>query len=106
MTFLGALFVVSTPTNGFRADASFVLVGEQRHRGVEASIAGQWDAKTSVVLGAVAFDSEVTGPLGDAGVVGSRAAGISHVIVNGTLVVDDAVHTVATPGRGIRQGRD
>ena len=32
--------------------------------------------------------------------------GIEHVIVNGTLVVDGGVHTGATPGRGIRLGRD
>ena len=32
--------------------------------------------------------------------------GIDHVIVNGTLVVDDGEHTGATPGRGIRLGRD
>ena len=56
-----------------------------RHRGVEGSIAGKLDAKTSVVLGAVAFQPEVTGPLVDAGVVGSRAAGISHLIVNANV---------------------
>ena len=32
--------------------------------------------------------------------------GIEHVIVNGTLVVDGGTHTGATPGRGIRLGRD
>lgn len=85
VTFIGALFDVSKPTNGFRADASFGMVGEVRHRGVEASISGQWDARTRVVLGAVAFEPEVTGPLVDAGVVGSRAAGISHVIVNANV---------------------
>ena len=85
LTFIGALFDVSKPTNGFRADGSFGLVGEVRHRGVEGSIAGQLDAKTSVVLGAVAFEPKVTGPLVDAGVVGSRAAGISHVIVNASI---------------------
>ncbi|HKE95307.1 MAG TPA: TonB-dependent receptor, partial [Povalibacter sp.] len=82
LTFIGALFDVSKPTNGFRADGSFGLVGDVRHRGVEGSIAGQLDAKTSLVLGAVAFESEVTGPLVDAGAVGSRAAGISQLIVN------------------------
>jgi iron complex outermembrane receptor protein len=85
LTFIGALFDVSRPTNGFRADGSFGLVGEVRHRGVESSIAGQLDAKTSVVLGAVAFEPEVTGPLVDAGVVGSRAAGISHRILNANI---------------------
>ena len=32
--------------------------------------------------------------------------GISHVIVNGTLVVDGGEHTGATPGRSLRRGRD
>jgi iron complex outermembrane recepter protein len=85
LTFIGALFDVSKPSNGFRVDRSFGLVGEVRHRGVEGSIAGKLDAKTNVVLGAVAFQPEVTGPLVDAGVVGSRAAGISHVIVNANV---------------------
>jgi iron complex outermembrane receptor protein len=85
LTFIGALFDVAKPTNGFRADRSFGLVGEVRHRGVEGSIAGRLDEKTNVVVGAVAFRPEVTGPLVDAGVVGSRAAGISQLIVNATV---------------------
>ena len=32
--------------------------------------------------------------------------GIEHVVVNGALVVDGGTHTGATPGRGIRLGRD
>ncbi len=32
--------------------------------------------------------------------------GIDHVLVNGTLVVDDGEHTGATPGRALRRGRD
>jgi N-acyl-D-amino-acid deacylase len=32
--------------------------------------------------------------------------GIDHVIVNGTLVVEDGVHTGALPGRALRRGRD
>jgi N-acyl-D-amino-acid deacylase len=32
--------------------------------------------------------------------------GIDHVLVNGVLVVDNGAHTGATPGRGIRLGRD
>jgi N-acyl-D-amino-acid deacylase len=32
--------------------------------------------------------------------------GIEHVIVNGTVVVEDGVHTGATPGRALRRGRD
>ncbi|MET0498115.1 MAG: hypothetical protein ABW106_07585 [Steroidobacteraceae bacterium] len=85
LTVIGAVFDVSKPTNGFRADRSFGLVGQVRHRGVEGSIAGQLDANTSVVVGAVAFEPEVTGPLVDAGAVGSRAAGISQVIANANI---------------------
>jgi iron complex outermembrane recepter protein len=85
LTLIGAVFDVSKPTNGFRADRSFGLVGEVRNRGVEASIAGKLGAKTSLVVGAVAFESEVSGPLVDAGVVGAHAAGISHLIVNANV---------------------
>lgn len=85
LTLIGAVFDVSKPTNGFRADGSFGLVGEVRHRGIEGSIAGQLDASTSLVLGAVAFEPRVTGPLVDAGMVGSRAAGISQVVANANL---------------------
>jgi iron complex outermembrane recepter protein len=85
LVFIGALFDVSKPTNGMRADRSFGLVGQVRHRGIEASIAGTLGAKTNLVLGAVAFEPKVTGPLVDAGVVGSRAAGISQVIVNANV---------------------
>jgi len=85
LTFIGALFDVAKPTNGLRADGSFGLVGEVRHRGIESSIAGKLGEKTSVVVGAVAFQPKVTGPLVDAGVVGSRAAGISAVIANANV---------------------
>ena len=57
----------------------------RRHRGVEASVAGGLGAKTRVVLGAVAFESEVTGPRVDAGGVGSHGAGISRRIVNANV---------------------
>jgi iron complex outermembrane receptor protein len=85
LTLIGAVFDVSKPTNGFRTDRSFGLVGQVRHRGVEGSIAGQLDANTSVVVGAVAFEPKVTGPLVDAGTVGSHAAGISQVIANANI---------------------
>jgi iron complex outermembrane receptor protein len=38
-----------------------------------------------VVFGAVAFESAVTGPLVDAGIVGEHAAGISQQIVNANI---------------------
>jgi iron complex outermembrane receptor protein len=85
LTFIAAIFDVSKPTNGFRPDRSFGVVGEVRHRGVEASIAGELNAKTNIVLGAVAFEPKVTGPLVDEGVVGSEAAGISQRIINANI---------------------
>lgn len=85
LSLIAAVFDVSKPTNGFRADGSFALVGEVRHRGVEASIAGELGAKTRLVLGAVSFESSVSGPLVDAGVVGAQAAGIAERIVNANL---------------------
>lgn len=85
LTLIGAVFDVSKPTTGFRADGAFDLVGRVRHRGVEGSLAGKLDDKTSIVLGAVVFEPEVTGPLVDAGVVGSRAAGISTTVVNASV---------------------
>jgi iron complex outermembrane receptor protein len=85
LTFIAALFDVSKPTNGFRSDRSFGLVGEVRHRGFEASISGKLGEQTRVVVGAVAFQPEVSGPLVDAGTVGSRAAGISHRVFNANV---------------------
>ena len=85
LTFIGALFEVSKPTTGFRADGSFGFVGEVSHRGVEGSVAGRLDEKTNIVLGAVAFRPEVTGALVDAGVVGDRASGISSVVANASF---------------------
>jgi N-acyl-D-amino-acid deacylase len=33
------------------------------------------------------------------------AEGMDHVLVNGVVVIDDGVHTGATPGRVLRRGR-
>ncbi len=56
LTFIGALFDVSKPTNGFRADRSFGAGGRSAPPRYRGSIAGKLGAKTSVVVGAVAFD--------------------------------------------------
>lgn len=85
LTFIGALFDVSKPRPGFREDGSYGLVGRVRHRGIEGSLAGQFDAKTTAVLGAVAFKPKITGPLVDDGVVGARASGISDFVVNASV---------------------
>lgn len=85
LTFIGAVFDVSKATPGFRADGSYGLVGQVRHRGVEGSLAGTVGERTNVVLGAVYFDPQVTGPLVDAGVVGGTSPGISKLVVNASV---------------------
>jgi iron complex outermembrane receptor protein len=85
LTLIGALFDVSKPTQGLRADGSFGLVGEVRQRGVEGSIAGRLDAGTNVVIGVVALQPKVSGPLVEAGVVGPHAAGVSPLVVNASV---------------------
>lgn len=85
LTLIGAVFEVSKPTVGFRADGSFGLVGEVAHKGVEASLAGKLDDRTDIVLGAVAFRPEVSGELVEAGVIGDRAVGVSDFVANGSI---------------------
>jgi iron complex outermembrane receptor protein len=85
LTFIGALFDVSKPSQGSRTDGSFGLVGEVHHRGVEASIAGALNDRTNVVLGVVDFESAVTGPLVDAGLVGSQGVGVSQLAATASI---------------------
>lgn len=85
LTLIAALFDVSKPSQGFRADGSFGLVGEVRHRGAEASITGRLNDRINIVAGGVYFDSEVTGPLVDAGLVGSEDVGVSQVAATASI---------------------
>jgi len=85
LTLLAAAFEVSKPTTGFRADGSYGLVGQVSHKGLEASLAGQLDEKTSIVVGAVSYEAEITGPLVTSGVVGAHPAGISELIANASI---------------------
>ncbi|MFN3513377.1 MAG: TonB-dependent receptor [Phenylobacterium sp.] len=85
LTLIAAVFEVSKPTHGFRADGTFGLVGEVSHRGVEASLSGRIGERTNIVLGAVAFEPEVSGPLVEVGVVGARPPGIAEFIANASL---------------------
>lgn len=85
LTLLAAAFEVSKPTTGFRADGSYGLVGQVSHKGFEASLSGQVDEKTSIVLGAVSYEAEITGPLVTSGVVGASPAGISELIANASI---------------------
>jgi len=86
LTLIAALFDVSKPNQGFRLDRTFGVVGQVRHRGFEASIAGELTPSTSILAGFVAFDSELTGTLVDAGLVGSHDVGVSQIVANATIV--------------------
>ena len=86
LTLIGALFDVSKPSQGFRLDRTFGVVGQVRHRGIEASIAGELGPDTSLLAGVVAFESELTGTLVDAGLAGSHDVGVSQRVANATLV--------------------
>lgn len=88
LTLIAALFDVHKPTAGFRPDGSYGLVGEEAHRGLEFSLAGRLGEKNRIVLGAVGFVPEVSGPMVAAGLVGDRPAGVSEVVVNGSLERD------------------
>lgn len=85
LTFIGALFDVSKPSQGLRRDGSFGLIGEVRHRGIEASITGKLNDRTNLVAGLVRFDSEVSGPLVDAGLVGSHGVGVAQTVAAASM---------------------
>lgn len=86
LTMIAALFDVSKPSQGFRLNGSFGVVGELRHRGLEVSIAGELSPEVSVLAGVVAFESTVSGELVDAGLVGTHDVGVSPVVATATLV--------------------
>lgn len=72
-------FQITKPYFSFAANRDFVVLGDQRHRGIEASLAGQLLDRLHVVAGAVVMDPVVTGPGRAAGLVGSRPTGVSKV---------------------------
>lgn len=86
LTLIAALFDVSKPSQGFRLDGTFGVVGNVRHRGFEASIAGEIMPATNILAGFVLFQSKLTGELVDAGLVGSHDVGVSQFVANATIV--------------------
>ena len=86
LTLIAALFDVSKPSQGFRLDRTFGVVGEVRHRGFEASLAGSLTPKTSILAGLVVLQSKLTGELVDSGLAGSHDVGVSQFVANATIV--------------------
>ncbi len=72
-------FQITKPYFSFAADQTFVEIGHQRHRGIEASLAGQLLERLNLVAGAVVMDPKVTGSGREAGLVGPRPTGVSKL---------------------------
>lgn len=57
----------------------FVQVGQVRHRGVEASLSGQFGKRLNLLAGVVAMQPRVTGALVSQGLLGERPAGTASL---------------------------
>lgn len=77
---IAAVFDVSKPMPGLRADGVYGFVGDVRHRGVELSINGALTPSTQLVVGVMAMRPRISGPLVEAGLVGAAPPGISSVV--------------------------
>jgi iron complex outermembrane receptor protein len=72
-------FQITKPYFTFDEDNAFTQLGDVRHRGVEASLSGQFGKRLYILAGAVAMQPRVTGPARDLGLVGERPAGTPSV---------------------------
>ena len=68
-------FQITKPYFSFDAGRLFTRIGNVRHRGVEASLAGHLGKRLNVVAGAVLMRPRLSGPARDAGLLGARPAG-------------------------------
>lgn len=92
-------FQITKPYFSFGADRVFVVLGDERHRGLEASLAGRFGERLSLVAGAVLMDPAVTGLGREAGLVGRRPTGVPKVF--GRI---DANYRTDLPGKLILTG--
>lgn len=74
-------FEITKPYFSFDAANRFTEQGEVRHRGVEASLAGEFAGRLNILAGAVLMDPEVTGEARDLGRVGPWAVGTTKTLV-------------------------
>lgn len=74
-----AAFEITKPNFGYDAVRRFVVLGDQRHRGVEFSIAGHFDKRFDILVGGYLMDPSVTGPGREAGLVGPRPTGVPRI---------------------------
>ncbi|MCB2079995.1 MAG: TonB-dependent receptor, partial [Novosphingobium sp.] len=97
-------FEITKPYFAFNAGNRFVELGEESHRGIEASLAAHLGDRLNVLAGGVLMKPRVTGAAVDAGLVGSRPAGTPSVyaridatyrtsILDGLTATASVVHT-------------
>lgn len=75
LSLIAGLFDTRKDTPGIGPDGRFGLIGEVRHRGFEASLAGALTTRLNVVAGVMLLDATVNGELVDAGKIGEHAVG-------------------------------
>ena len=71
------LFELSKPNFTFDAAQFYVPLGTVKHRGIEASLSGQFGKRLHVVAGAVIMSPRVSGAARDAGLVGPLPTGVA-----------------------------
>ena len=69
-------FQIKKPYFAFDPTNVFTQLGTVRHRGLEASLSGQFGKRLSVIAGAVAIKASVSGTARDLGIIGKKATGV------------------------------
>jgi len=88
-----AAIQITKPYFSYDAARRFVVLGDQRHRGVEFSLAGHFTKRFDMLFGAYFMDPSVSGPGRAAGLVGSRPTGVPKVYAR-----LDASYKTSLPG--------
>jgi iron complex outermembrane recepter protein len=74
-----ATFEIAKPYFSYGPDLRFVILGDQRHRGLEFSATAHFDKRFDVLFGAYVMDPSVSGPGRASGLFGSRPTGVPDV---------------------------
>ena len=73
LSLIAGLFDTRKPTPGTGPNGRFDLVGEVRHRGFEASLAGALTPRLNILAGVMLLDATLSGPLVDQHIIGRHA---------------------------------
>jgi len=75
LSLVAGIFDVRKPYINVDTASFYRQLGEERHRGVELSLAGQLSRNLSMVAGALFIDARVSGEAVDSGLIGPRPVG-------------------------------